>query len=76
MPEQVFKMRATPDLTAAAVKTVRCPACGGASIYAPSNPHRPFCGEGCKQHDLGAWASEAFKLPEQQPEVDPAFERS
>jgi endogenous inhibitor of DNA gyrase (YacG/DUF329 family) len=69
-------MRATPNLPAAAVKTVRCPACGGTSIYAASNPYRPFCGERCKQHDLGAWASEAFTLPQQQPEIDPAFERS
>lgn len=76
MPERVFEMRATPNLTSTAVKTVRCPACAGASIYAASNPYRPFCGERCKQHDLGAWASETFKLPEQQPEVDPAFERS
>jgi endogenous inhibitor of DNA gyrase (YacG/DUF329 family) len=74
--EQVFEMHARPDLTTTAVKTVRCPACGGASVYAASNPYRPFCGERCKQHDLGAWASEAFKLPEQQPEADPAFKRS
>jgi len=63
-------------VAATRVKTVRCPACGGASVYATSNPYRPFCGERCKQHDLGAWASEAFKLPEQQAEADPSFERS
>jgi endogenous inhibitor of DNA gyrase (YacG/DUF329 family) len=69
-------MREKPAVAAPHAKTVRCPACGGASVYATSNPYRPFCGERCKQHDLGAWASEAFKLPEQQPEADPAFERS
>ena len=57
-------------------RTVRCPACGGASRYAPDNPHRPFCGERCKQYDLGAWASERFVLPEQAPDADPEFERS
>jgi hypothetical protein len=69
-------MSKKPGTASVAAKTVRCPACGGPSVYAPSNPYRPFCGERCKQHDLGAWASEAFKLPEQQPEADPAFERS
>lgn len=76
MLEQVPKMVEKPHPAAVFVKTVRCPACGGASVYAASNPYRPFCGERCKQHDLGAWASETFKLPEQQPETDPAFERS
>ena len=27
-------------------------------------PTRPFCSERCKTLDLGAWASEAYKLPE------------
>lgn len=44
------------------VRTVRCPACGGASVYAPTNAHRPFCSERCKHHDFGAWASESFKV--------------
>ncbi|MFI4928544.1 MAG: DNA gyrase inhibitor YacG, partial [Burkholderiales bacterium] len=29
-------------------RIVRCPACGGDSVYAPSNPYRPFCCERCK----------------------------
>lgn len=45
-------------------KQVRCPACGGASLYAPSNPYRPFCCQRCKNTDLGAWASERFTQPE------------
>jgi hypothetical protein len=53
---------------------VRCPACGGPSRYAPDNPDRPFCGERCRQQDLGAWASERFALPEQAPDQDPGFE--
>jgi endogenous inhibitor of DNA gyrase (YacG/DUF329 family) len=43
-------------------RTVRCPACGGASLYAPENKFRPFCGERCKLHDLGAWANERFRV--------------
>lgn len=69
-------MHSKPEPVPAMVKTVRCPACGGPSVYAASNRYRPFCGERCKQHDLGAWASEAFKLPEQLPEADPTFEQS
>ncbi len=44
-------------------KIVKCPTCGGPSIYAAHNAFRPFCSERCKQIDLGAWASERFALP-------------
>lgn len=44
-------------------KRVSCPTCGGDSVYASSNPFRPFCSERCKNIDLGAWASENFRLP-------------
>ena len=43
--------------------TVTCPQCRGPSLYAPNNPYRPFCSERCKQMDLGAWASEEFRVP-------------
>ena len=45
------------------VKLVACPTCGGDSVYASSNAFRPFCSERCKNIDLGAWASESFRLP-------------
>ena len=48
---------------AAPVKQVACPACGGPSVYAVSNPYRPFCSVRCKNIDLGAWANEDFRLP-------------
>lgn len=57
-------------------KTVPCPACGQPSLYAVSNRFRPFCSERCKQLDLGAWASERFKLEEQAPDRDATFEQS
>lgn len=54
------------------VKIVRCPQCNGDSIYAISNPFRPFCSERCKNLDLGAWASESFRVPtEAPPESEP-----
>ena len=46
---------------------VTCPGCGGTSLYGPRNPYRPFCSERCKNHDLGAWASAAFRLPGETP---------
>jgi endogenous inhibitor of DNA gyrase (YacG/DUF329 family) len=54
-------------------KIVRCPACGGKSIYAASNAFRPFCSERCKNHDFGAWASEAFRVPTEAPPEDGVF---
>ncbi len=54
----------TPGFTP---KTVDCPTCGGPSLYAPSNRFRPFCSERCKQNDLGAWASESFRVPTSPP---------
>ena len=42
---------------------VRCPQCGGESLWNAGNPYRPFCSERCKLIDLGAWASEAYRVP-------------
>ncbi|PUE11725.1 DNA gyrase inhibitor YacG [Limnohabitans sp. T6-5] len=51
-------------------RKVRCPACGGISLYSSANPYRPFCSARCKGVDLGAWASEEFKLPDDTPPDD------
>jgi uncharacterized protein len=64
---------AKPDTPAVKPRLVRCPACGGDSVYAPSNPYRPFCSERCKNLDLGAWASESFRVPDETPPDDQAF---
>ncbi len=52
-------------------RKVLCPACAGTSLYSPSNPYRPFCSARCKGVDLGAWASEEFKLPDDTPPDEP-----
>jgi endogenous inhibitor of DNA gyrase (YacG/DUF329 family) len=49
-------------------RTVRCPACGGPSLYTPENRFRPFCSERCKLHDLGAWANERFRVEAAEPD--------
>lgn len=62
-----------PDSATAAVRTVTCPTCGGDSVYAPSNPARPFCSMRCKNIDLGAWASENFRVQADAEKDDPIF---
>lgn len=67
--------------TPAPERHVTCPTCGGDSIYGPSNPYRPFCSERCKQIDLGAWASESFRVPteaapDDAPHGDPRLDKA
>jgi len=52
-------MQETPEIFQ---KIVPCPACKGDSLYATTNPYRPFCSARCKGLDLGAWASEEFRM--------------
>jgi uncharacterized protein len=53
-----------------AERTVPCPACGKAALFAERNRWRPFCSERCRNVDLGAWASERFRLPADAPPMD------
>ena len=46
-------------------RIVVCPRCQGDSVYAPSNPYRPFCSQRCKSADFGAWADEGFRIAPQ-----------
>jgi uncharacterized protein len=59
--------------TGMTARIVPCPGCGGDSIYAPTNRYRPFCSERCKNHDLGAWASESFRVASDVPADDQPF---
>jgi len=51
---------AKPDV--AAERYVPCPACGAPSLFAASNRWRPFCSPRCAGVDLGAWASESYRV--------------
>lgn len=64
----------TPAATAqdATIRLVSCPQCGGESVYALTNPYRPFCSRRCKDIDLGAWADESFRLPDSGDPQDPS----
>ena len=52
------------------MKTVPCPRCGTQAPYSPENRWRPFCSERCRTIDLGAWASEAFRIPVAEPDEE------
>lgn len=60
------------QVSGARVRTVACPACGGPSRYAPDNRFRPFCSARCRELDLGAWASERYRVagPPDEPRDD------
>lgn len=44
-------------------RVVACPICGTAVEWTPAARFRPFCSERCKMIDLGAWASESYRVP-------------
>ena len=44
-------------------RKIRCPQCGQETVWSPDNPWRPFCSERCKLIDLGAWASDSYRIP-------------
>ena len=41
---------------------VNCPTCGASVEWIERNIARPFCSQRCKLIDLGAWASEAYRV--------------
>ncbi len=57
-------------MTAKPAREVSCPSCGEPALFDPSNPWRPFCSERCRSVDLGAWASERFRVPAEAPTDD------
>lgn len=52
-------------------RIVRCPRCGGDSLYSLDNAYRPFCSASCKNIDFGAWASEAYRVEAKPDQQDP-----
>jgi endogenous inhibitor of DNA gyrase (YacG/DUF329 family) len=61
-------------------RMVACPSCGKSVAWTAANAYRPFCSERCKLIDLGAWATERYRVPvvedkdrpeEQLPDTEP-----
>ena len=42
---------------------VSCPQCGAPVAWGSESRYRPFCSERCRMIDLGAWASESYRVP-------------
>ena len=58
---------------AAKPRLVPCPTCKAPAPFSPANPWRPFCSERCRSVDLGAWASERYRVAaETPPDADAA----
>ncbi len=58
--------------------TLVCPICRRNVPFASREdvPYRPFCSERCQRVDLGMWLSEAYRITEEAPDVEPAEEPS
>lgn len=42
-------------------REIRCPQCRKPTLW-EGNDNRPFCSERCRLVDLGAWASENYRI--------------
>lgn len=52
-------------MTASAPRLVSCPNCGAPVPWAPESRYRPFCSARCKLIDLGQWATERYRVPDE-----------
>ena len=57
-------------MTDAPARIVACPTCRKPVHWSPTNRYRPFCSQRCQMIDLGAWASEDYRIPENDVNVD------
>lgn len=48
-------------------RLVPCPNCKKLIEYSINNKFRPFCSERCQLIDLGDWANENYKIPDNSP---------
>ena len=48
-------------------RLVTCPNCKKQSEFSSANLFRPFCSERCKLIDLGDWANENYRIPDNKP---------
>jgi endogenous inhibitor of DNA gyrase (YacG/DUF329 family) len=51
-------------------RTVPCPSCRRPTLFSPENPYRPFCSARCQGQDIGAWASESYRVESSPPPDD------
>jgi len=58
----------------ARVRYVNCPRCGIQVPWVQESAFRPFCSERCKTVDLGAWATERYRVAATEEDKDAADE--
>ncbi len=56
------------------VLKVNCPKCKSQFNYYDSQ-YRPFCGQRCKEVDLGHWVTESYRVPSQEKLSDADLEK-
>jgi endogenous inhibitor of DNA gyrase (YacG/DUF329 family) len=54
----------------AAPRLVDCPTCKRPCVFGLENRWRPFCSARCRGADLGAWASESYRMTGGEAEED------
>lgn len=59
--------------SAPVARIVRCPSCGK-SVAWERTPTKPFCSKECKERDLGNWATERYRIAQE--EEDPTDPRN
>lgn len=57
-------------MSAPEARVVPCPHCHKPARFAADNPWRPFCSERCRAIDLGAWATDSYRVAAEPPEGD------
>ncbi len=49
-------------------RKIICPVCKKETTW-DNNPFRPFCSERCRLIDLGKWASDEYRIPDEKKSV-------
>jgi endogenous inhibitor of DNA gyrase (YacG/DUF329 family) len=57
------------------MRYVACPRCGTQVPWSRDSAFKPFCSERCKMADLGAWATEEYRVPAAEEKHAPPTER-
>lgn len=52
-------------MTQAGKRIVSCPTCGTPVPWGPESRFRPFCSARCRLIDLGQWATEQYRVPDE-----------
>jgi uncharacterized protein len=52
-------------MSEAAKRIVSCPTCAKPVVWEPNSRYRPFCSARCKLIDLGQWATEQYRVPDE-----------